>query len=320
MLGKVVQVQVVDKPVVSTRLKDAILENFKEVREGFVATLEKQEDVWKEFWLNASGTSKWCPRMAAFQAMFGSVDEVIDPETRWNFEQGHVYHELFQNKILPCLGGRFLGGWDGGDAIDDVPVIRGWSLPEGHELERGFTYDMRGDRDRGKYVEVKIRIPEYRIVVKLDGVLDWGDGLEVFELKTEREAAKESLNPLIGGKPRQSHVEQVMVAMWASGIRRARIVYMFKGEGNLSNSIVEHVVEYDESMVESLKATAKACVEAVRSVDKWKSEHDISGVALSDFEPAMAFVKENFLRLEDCPMKSKGRARYCIQRNVCFQK
>lgn len=333
MLGKVVQKQrQPPKPVISTKLRDAILEGWTETRSGSVATLKGQDETWNEFWLHASATKKWCPRMAALSAMFGTPSEEHKAETLWNFGQGHAYHWLFQSKMLGSLGAVFMGAWRRFVPVKDEPgkflesvhlgvpvvddgeerdIVRGWcEKPEEDQQTDGWV------RNGWEYIESKVRMLKYRIVVKFDAVLRWkDDGEEIFELKTEKEGAREQLDPQIGGVPRQQHVEQVNLAMWASGIKRARIVYMFKGEYTLKRSLIEHVLEYDPAVIERLKDMALKCVEAVRAVDAFKDDNPDA----SD-EEKMAFVEDHFERDGDCPMKSKGKARYCAQRDMCFQK
>lgn len=311
----------------TTKLTDAICEHWREKRRMVLPTLEARENEWESFWLNASSAHDWCPRMCALhtslramdmEGMEGKFDEVLEPELLWLFDQGHAYHDLFQQKILPCLpGGVFQGSWtrltrdaSGGLFRESFPgksIIPG----SGVVAERGIA--PRPDSDGWEYAEAKFRFPAHRVVVKLDGVLAWPDAPhEVLEIKTEKLEARESLNPAMGGLPRAKHVVQSNVAMWATGLPRARILYVFKGAPDLRTALLEHVIERDDALIAKLGEVALACVEAVRTMESvvktFGEEHDLVD-AISDNLPP---------RLDECPMKSKGRARYCPGRDLCF--
>jgi len=343
MLGNVVQIQESPDqvPVLSTKLRDTILETWTEEREARVPTLVPQEHAWEEFWLYASSTKYWCPRLCAVQALFGTVEkEVLKAETLWNFDQGHAYHDLFQQKILPSTA-ILLGGWQR-QALSGVALAHGenaWvdeSAPYLPEWVSGIQDDgesrdivvgwskmppfQKGARP-WTYKEAKVRLPEYRAVVKVDGILRWPDGLEIQELKSEKGAARDTLDPRVGGAPRVHHVEQVQVAMWATGIHRARIIYLFKDAYSLSGALLEHEIQYDEMMVARLKKSAKQCVEAVRLCDELKAANPSGDKPLfADENERNEWMDAHFDRLDECPMKSKGKAKDCPGREICFPK
>ena len=156
MIGNVVRQQrSPEKPKVSTLLRDTLLENWKEARTNFAPTLVPQEnpdDVWKEFWLYASGTKNWCPRMCALNALNGAPDSNFKAETLWNFGQGNALHWLFQNDMLRSLGIDFLGSWEryvnsgvqraSGDTwVKQIhpEIPDNTMVPEGHEIVRGWA-------------------------------------------------------------------------------------------------------------------------------------------------------------------------------------
>lgn len=329
MIGDVVRkTETSEKPKISTRLRDFVLDSWTEERQVIAPTLVKQDETWKEFWLYASGTKQWCPRMCAIRALFPVVGEKIKAEALWNMGQGKAYHRLFQDDIWRSLGGKFLGCWGRYMKCEDMHLYRRnsvtWDEPdfgddEYRSVENIWVEEPRVDGDsfknRWEYIEPKIRMYDYRVVAKLDGIISWDDGLEIQELKSEKSIARDDLDPMIGGAARKDHVEQVQLGMWASGIHRSRITYMFKGEPLLRNSLMEHEIPYDEEIVSRLKGVAKQCVEAVDACDKVKTE----GV-FEESEDAFAWVEEKFERLPECPMKSKGKARYCSARDFCFPK
>jgi hypothetical protein len=321
MIGSVVrQQQTPEKAKQSHRLRDALMRSWSETRESSGVSLVEQEEVWKEFWLYASNTKNWCPRLCVINAMFKQTPEVFAAETMWNFDQGHAYHSLFQEKILPSLGDKFLGAWqDGTGKVFDEPTAEWFKLPEGHELVRGIT-PYRGEFKGMKYAETKIRVPGIRLVVKFDGFIRWSadEGLEIQEIKTEREDARDQLDPMVGGGPRPAHVEQVMLAMHAAGVTKARITYVFKGANSFSSSMIEHEIPYDQEMVDRLCSIAKRCVDAVRLCDEMKADNP-NDISLFDDDAAKgAWLDGMVQRLSECPMKSKGRAMRCSGRDDCF--
>ena len=332
MLGKTLKaMQLPRKLEVTTKLRDAIFENWKEKRIFSQPTLDSLDEVWREFWLHASGAHNWCPRMSALETLTPNREsETLKAELLWMFDQGHAYHDMFQQKILPCLpAGVFQGSWQrmvldpsdfkmtvqdsmrGAEDFPDRDIVRGWvPRPEG---------------DGWRYVESKIRWPRERIVVKLDGVLCWPDQpAEVLEIKTERLSARDSLNPAMGGVPREKHVVQANIGMAATGLTRARILYVFKGADDLSSSLLEFVIERDDEMIGKLLALAYDCrcaverAEGVRGAALEKITDETDEKQFEEFKAACEAVVPP--RLPECPMKSKGRARLCPGREMCFPK
>jgi len=332
MLGKTLsEMKLPRKLEVTTKLRDAILENWKEERTFFQPTLEPMKEVWREFWLHASVAHNWCPRMAALEALTPSREpETLEAELLWLFDQGHAYHDMFQQKILPCLAdGVFQGSWQR-TVIDPTDFslriqdkMRGLPDFPDRDIVRGWV--PRPEGDGWRYVESKIRWPRERIVVKLDGILAWPDQpAEVLEIKTERLSARDSLNPAMGGVPREKHVVQANIGMAATGLTRARILYVFKGADNLSSSLLEFVIERDDEMIGKLLALAYDCRCAVAGAEeaRWAALEKITDETdekqFEEFKAAcMASVPP---RLPECPMKSKGRARFCPGREMCFPK
>lgn len=325
--------------VASTKVTDAIKEHWREEREASEVTLDKKDPIWKEWWMGASTIHKICPRMFALMCARGieGVDKgVLKSETLWLFDQGHAYHDLFQQKILASFPpGVLLGRWINKDGR--IADFYNEEVPSGMSVERGW-----GPRPDGKgweYDEPKIRIPEYRMVVKIDAILDWPDedGAEVVEIKTERSEAKDDLNPQLGGRPRSNHIEQTHVGMWATSLKRGRIIYIFKGEKSLSTSIIEHIVPRDEGLIDEIKGRAAACVDAVKEIERVRDHHtasvccenagnDEEVVGFADLRPdlqvlvrpMMKVAAEEMPKLPECQMKSKGRPKWCAGRDLCF--
>ena len=305
------------------KLLDFFKGNWFQKNNGRQATLKPQKETWQEFWLYASSSAKWCPRMSALQAMFGSSNEEFKPETLWLFRQGDAYHSVLQN-VLSSVSSKdmkFLGAWErvvrlkiGNNIYKKEEKFGKNKIQDGErrDIVRGWRVKPRG---KGwEYRESKVRMPDYRVVVKFDGVLDWGDsGQEVIEIKTEKSQYREAVDSTMGGKPRQNHIDQLLLGMWATGIKKGRLVYVFKGEWSFARSIVEYVIDYDSIRVEELKAIAKECTNSVQKVQKFLEKNRKA----SDKDKA-AFLDKHFERLEECPMKSKGRAKNCKERQQCF--
>lgn len=317
MLGNVVsRQQDIDKPRASTALIDHVIKNWqKDLSNEKAPTLLKQDEIWEEFWLYASNTKMWCPRLCAIRAMNPRINEIVKAEIAWSLEYGKAVHCVFQNSVLRTLGPDFLGGWeaDGESLITENVVDDG----EHRSIERGWR--PQPEEGEWKYIEPKIRMPEYRIVTKLDGIIRVEKDLEVFELKTEKEQARDGLNPVFGGEARSYHVEQVQLNMWASGLRTSRLVYMFKDNPFFRNSFIEHIIPYDEIIVQRLKYKAARCVEAVEMCDRFKNE---IGVHLYPYFKSQdefdEWIDEQIPRHSDCKLKSKGKAANCPGRHVCF--
>jgi len=346
--------------VASTRVAEALKKYWVEERTGFDVTLDKKDPIWSEWWVGASAIHKACPRMFALaasqQGLAGDAKELLQAETLWLFDQGHAYHDLMQQKALASFPpGILLGRWKRQKRNPLAPseIVEEYTrfeneVPDGVILERGWgprpgpNEEIGDDGNGWKYDEPKLRIPRYRMVVKIDAIFDWSSegadfGLEVVEIKTEKPEAKDDLNPMLGGRPRPYHVEQAHMGMWATGLLRARIIYIFKGEKSLATSMIEHIVERDESIIEEIKIRMEGCIDAVKRIDRvrdnqtelvCKGEPDDNAevVPFADLPPEkentvramMKAAAEEVPRLPECQMKSKGRPKWCDGRDLCF--
>jgi hypothetical protein len=328
MLGEIARQQKPQVVEVSTALTDAIMEHWTEQRDVLVPTLKPKEEEWREFWLSASSAHKWCPRMAALMTLYGDKlkGELIKADTMWLFEQGHVFHDVLQQKALMSLPREYFWGSWVRDIVDEEASKRAGHLVfhrESYQGEQPFANDdiergwaIRPEAKEGeppwRYVESKVRMRDIRVVVKMDGILALpGEKKEVLEIKTEDMTAGESLNPRLGGVARAQHVLQTRIAMMATGLERGRILYVLKGARKPEDAFIEQIVEQDQSVVHGIRKLASDCVSAVKAVEDAKDRgHEIEVIAeeVDDYCP----------RLDDCPMKSKGRARYCEARDLCF--
>jgi len=332
VLGRQKEPRILEK---STVFADALMEHWREDREVIPITLHKQEEEWREFWLYASMAHKWCPRMYAQLAAAPVSADVKGAEDLWFFEQGNLYHDLIQQRVFSSFPeGVVLGSWERqvevpGTKLTNVATGKAKKIyakeEELHLVEGDYPvgnvvrgWGPRPEGEDWRYIEPKIRIPEYRIVVKPDAILNWPEFREVLEIKTEGIDAKEKLDPVMGGAPRPQHVVQVNIEMWAAGLEQARILYIFKGAKGVRPSFVEHVVRRDERLIEKVKARALKCVEAVSVIEHMSDELVEKGVSDEERYEALSKAAYAVPRLSDCPMKSKGKARYCDGRDACF--
>jgi len=339
MLGNVICKKIIDEAkenstiVRSTIVQDLLLEKWsKNNSDSRLATLVPQDETWKEFWLYASGTKYWCPRLCAIKS-FVKINDIVNAEGLWNMEYGKAVHSVFQKSALPSLGVKFLGAWKKYFPLE-VPLGKDFEHKIFKLVRSSFWNQVNDDEDRhivrgwgtkpeGKdweYDEVKIRMLKYRIVSKLDAILLINDEEEVFELKTEKVTARDDLDPCLGGAARIDHVNQVQLGMWATDIHRSRIVYKFKEVPYFKSSLMEHQILYDESIVDRLKRLALMCVEAVRMCDKYKMEVEVGKPFFKDEASLYGWLEDRFDRLQDCQLKSKGRPKYCPGRDICFPK
>jgi len=321
MLGSVVKKQLIEEQVRSSRiLRDDIFRcwNNSGVKTRLL-TLVKQDQSWKEFWLYASNTKFWCPRLCAIKA-FHQFDEQENTESLWNMKFGTAVHSVYQENVLPSLGDKFLGSWkryvpcdSGLYRLERTSYSNIINDDENRDIVRGWG--PRPDGDNWEYEESKVRLPSYRIVVKLDSILRLEDE-EVLEIKTEKYGAKDNLDPFLGGKPRDYHYSQINLGMLATGLRKSRFLYHFKGELSFSNSLMEQVILYDEDEILVLKNKALKCVDAVKKCDSFKRENN----GFESLDSFNEWLDGNFNRLSECEKKSEGKPKYCIGRNICFPK
>ncbi len=331
MLGDLVKVlKPTPQGVYSTKFQDLISRTYGRVHPRKVVTLEQMGDVYDEFWLYASYATGWCPRMCAIAAVYGASERPVKADQQMLYDIGHAYHDMFQQKTIPHRGDDvLLGAWkhhrkttgrlvrsnyknvvDDGEKRD---VVRGWGpRPKGFDGRNGWRYE-----------ESKIRMTDLRVVVKMDGIIRWSDdGDESFDLKTVDRDQYDRLNPLLGGVPSENHVLQGHLTMWATGVKRHRIIYVFKGVRGIGSMFLEHIVERDDAEISKLKGLAAQCVSAVKMVDDYKKEKGVDPTVLLDDDDLKKEMYENVVeqipRLEVCPMKSKGKARNCDERDDCF--
>jgi len=155
------------------------------------------------------------------------------------------------------------------------------------------------------------------LVGKVDGVLAWpGEEPQVLELKSAALEYADRLNPVLGGQPWPGDVIQCQGYFLLFGFKRALLMYVVKGIGQIQNSIYEYVVERDDSIIEMLSSRLLATVEAV---DRAYSVRTGSGGGRPSSEDLRA-SEGDWLCERLCEKKSETRARRCPVRDLCFPK
>ena len=270
------------KPVKSTRLKDAILEGLGKGR--------PQVPVQKGDYFRSSSIPRLCPRMYAL-ALKDNLDVGLNPDARlrWVFGVGTACHTQFQEEWLQTIGEVFQGWWR------DRATVKRMSESLGGDLS--YLWRPRPKGLDCEYVELEFKSDEFRLTGHCDGVLVWDDqDVEILEIKTINSWGFKSVDPITGGKPKVEHVAQVQAYMWMSGLKRARILYVKKDLSVGPDEVMcEHVVERDESIIESIKDMLVECAQVI--------DGEYVGVPP---------------RLDECRTKSSPRAKYCVAQKHCF--
>ena len=300
-----------------------------------------------DLWFNPSSVSSLCPRMYALAVLrMATLARNYDARTLLKFEIGNVYHRLFQDGILPGMnGGVFQGTWQ-----RYVPVGRMWKRDirtgsqnrDNPNIERGWCARPEWDgypSPRWEYIEPKFRNHDLRIVGKCDGILVWPELTELLEIKTEMLTARDTLDPRLGGKPREFHVDQVNMCLWQLGLEVGRIVYVFKGEDALQSFITEHVVLRDDRWIGGVQQKIKETIGALEKIKALRDDvvfsdtpivqlldeirDDVSRVYGGDGvkpegEVAETIVDAVPVRLSDCSKRSDARPKRCVMKDFCL--
>jgi len=131
----------------------------------------------------------------------------------------------------------------------------------------------------------------------MDGILSWGDGRELLEAKSIGTGPYGfvAVDPRSGHGPKWEHIIQSHIYMKASGVHRARIVYVAKADLPLVNVMAEHVVDFDPALWDDIELTIRQTV----------AELD----APSSAAPARAL---------QCTSKGCDMARWCKGKKECW--
>lgn len=322
MLARILDQQA--KPQVirtSTRLESALVENWRSSELG--------PPPGPDITFRASFVHKLCPRLLSLaQRHQLKMGEVFSSASLFNFALGRGMHREFQkDALLKGLGGPVLHGWwaPHGVASNDIDsMYTGEPFAPDHP---GFSPRSWIPRPEGddvpytRYIEVSFEIPEFRMFGHVDGILVWPDGIvELLELKKIAPDRFYMVDPREGGKPFADNVAQVHTYLWGLGLDRARLVYVNLGAKMVEGALAEHEIQRDNRVIKDIQDGIKASIAALEAGAKVREE--IERRAAAEEKVSEEFVNSAVVmkRMDECPMKSQGRAKYCELRDLCFYK
>jgi len=260
-------------------------------------------------YFRASSLGKGCPRAEGIKIINGlAEDAVIEPKLAMLFAKGHAYHHMHQDILVPSAfpPEAILGWWRQDDGILSESYANGspklWSMEEA-------SVDQEGPPS---YEEVHVYDHEYCLKGHPDMILDWGkvpavadNHEEVIEFKTRNgtDFMWDKVDAESGGSPLPEHILQVQAYMMMTGIPRARIIYLRKGDREwaqgLSSSMSEHIVFADPKIQDAIRTF------------------------LSDWRASIAAAYEHKVlapKKSKCMDISKAPAKWCGCRYRCFGK
>jgi hypothetical protein len=164
--------------------------------------------------------------------------EKHDLKTKAKFDIGHALHWWYQNKYLGPM--RVIKGvWEchkcGGESGTDAsPVF----MP--------YTCDNCGSDDL-EYRECRILSEEWNIAGKTDGILVSGGEDYILDIKTSDPDLFLKLY-----KPWPSHIYQVNIYMWLSGIKKGVVLYVDKSSNDVCPA-KEFILESDSKVIVDVK-------------------------------------------------------------------
>jgi hypothetical protein len=217
-----------------------------------------------ETFFRASALGSACARKEAFKIVHGlSEQDTVDADLALIFAKGHAAHYLHQEHLIPAVAKKAMVGWwaaDGEPSLSKIGAL--------------FSYEQavaHFGREDVRYIEPHLFDFDNTLKGHPDLILDWDQvenkphgspsGREIIELKT-RNGMKhvwDAVDPDVGGEPLPKHILQVQAYMMMTGIKRARIVYLRKGEfSDLQDCYAEHVVTADKAIHSQLKMFLEA--------------------------------------------------------------
>lgn len=226
-------------------------------------------------YFRASSLGKACARKEALKIVESlSEHDTVDADLALIFAKGHAAHWMHQEHLMPAVAREaMVGWWQGKNGMlktsPDEP-LRLWSYSDAALV-----------LEDASYMEAHVHDHENCIKGHPDMILDWDrvehrphgapSGLEIIEFKTRNgmNTAWSAVDPEVGGSPLPEHVLQVQAYMMMTGIKRARIVYLRKGEfSDLQDCYAEHVVKADadtQAKIKKFLASWRAAISAAHS-------------------------------------------------------
>lgn len=221
-------------------------------------------------WLRISSIGAVCAREEVLRFRLGVPRRAgIDPNVGMTFEFGHDVHYMMQNKVMPATG-KIVGSWrciwcserygsikhEGLVPRPEVCIRCGGIAGEGARIN---NRPLGEHTESFVFVEEWLGDPEYMIGGSPDGYLVDGDPLNFTKddvVLLEFKSASDGNFAKYQKAPDFMHVIQCQCYMWLTGFRRAKILYIHKGEFGL-DSIAEHDVMYDPETIKLVKQSVK---------------------------------------------------------------
>ena len=320
----------VEKTEVDTTLLDLLKKNM-----GVNDIERKETDVSATMSFRSSGLGIFCKRKHLLASLFGEPLDAkgIDAKASWIFGIGTAYHYQFQNGYLRSLGNVLKGHWKCkkcgnihmGGLGDEIGYLGGHSnmniAYNGKWIDHPEKCSNCGREEQMEYIELEFRDHANNVTGHCDGILDFGDDSEneVLELKTINNLSY--VDPSMGAKPKKEHVEQVNAYMHYSGLKKARIVYILKGENDFRKAIVEHVVYYDKEMMSKIFIMLRETRDLLAKLYHHEDFFDqpVNTKNAKGFRAIPDSLKELLPgRCIECQTKTSFKAKYCSRKKECF--
>jgi hypothetical protein len=220
----------------------------------------------------ASAIGSACARKEAIKIVeFLCEQDTVDADLALVFAKGHAAHYLHQEHLVPAVAKKAMVGWW---RADDAQA-------QLSQVGKLFSYEQavaHFGHENVRYVEPHLFDFENRLKGHPDLILDWDlvenkahgfpSGREIVEFKTRNwmKSLWDAVDPEVGGEPLPKHVLQVQAYMMMTGIKRARIVYLRKGDfSDLQDCYAEHVVTADKEVHKNLKKFLDAWRDAIKA-------------------------------------------------------
>lgn len=218
-------------------------------------------------WIRISSLGAICPREEVLRFRHDVPrSAAINPDLGLTFEFGHSIHWIMQNKVMAATG-RIVGSWRCTWCGEIYGSIKSEGLlprpskcircgAVAGEVSRVNNRPVVGSHGESfLFVEEWLGNHEYMVGGTPDGYMVDGDpnsftpaDVIILEFKSASE------NNFAKYKKAADfmHVIQCQCYMWLTGFKRAKIIYINKGEFGMEG-IVEHDVSYDEETITMVK-------------------------------------------------------------------
>lgn len=219
-------------------------------------------------WLPTSRVPTLCPRAQVMASRMNlELTDTWDPQARWRADCGSALHHVFQELWLGPLK-LLLGGWqcprcahkhgvdENGDAWPSTSIF----CPDKcSKCERPWKR-----QDPFRFIEPHARDNPLKVRGRIDGLLRLpGYYPEIVDLKTTRFVGSEPKPWSVYRAPRQNDVKQLHWYLDSAQCSRGRIIYMDPSAKLIEDSMVEHKISFNPSMMHREKEKVRVLREAL---------------------------------------------------------